>query len=156
MNSQVMRISWSRPNEKLQINVGDRELNKVHHFKCLGSVLTREIKMGITMAKVTINIKTSFLTSKLNIELRKKLVKNLQSSILQHTNHPSRSGPPNLFSSHFLCPIIFLAISLLFVLWTRPTHHNLATLLSVIISWTPKNLSENLSSKMMLVDNTFC
>ena len=70
--SQVMRVS--RGNESLQIKVNNRELKEVDHFKYLGSVLTRsgyctrEIKMRIAIAKI------SFLTSKLNIELKKKLV----------------------------------------------------------------------------------
>ena len=52
-----------------------------HHFKYLGSVLTRdgyctrEIKMRITIAKEAFNRKISFLTRKLNIELSEKLVR---------------------------------------------------------------------------------
>jgi hypothetical protein len=63
----------------LQINVNNRELKKVDHFKYLGSVLTRdgyctmEIKMSI--AKEAFNRKMSLLTSKLNNELKKKLVR---------------------------------------------------------------------------------
>ena len=38
--SQVMRVS--RSNESLQIKVNNRELKKVHYFKYLGSVLTRD------------------------------------------------------------------------------------------------------------------
>ena len=51
---------------------------QVDHFKHLGSVLTRHtrgINMRIAMAKETFNRKISLLTSKLNIELRKKLVR---------------------------------------------------------------------------------
>ena len=50
-------------------------------YKCLGSALTRdgyctrEIKMRIVTAKETFNRKMSLLTSNLNIELRKKLVR---------------------------------------------------------------------------------
>ena len=53
--SQVMRVS--RSNESLQINVNNRELKEVDHFKYRGSVLTRdrycrkEIKMRIDIAK---------------------------------------------------------------------------------------------------------
>ena len=77
--SQVMRVS--RSNESFQINVGNRELTEVDHFKYIESVLTRnnyctsEIKMGIAIAKEAFNRKVSLLTSKLNIELRKKLVR---------------------------------------------------------------------------------
>ena len=62
-------------NESLQIKVNNIELREVDHFKYLGSVLTREIKMRIVIAKEAFNRKISLLTSKLNIELRKKLVR---------------------------------------------------------------------------------
>ena len=77
--SQVMRVS--RSNDSLQIKVSSRELKEVDHFKYLGSVLiidgycTREIKMRIAIAKEAFNRKMSLLTSKLNIELKKKLVR---------------------------------------------------------------------------------
>ena len=77
--SQVMRIS--RSNESLQIKVNNRELKEFYHFKYLGSVLTRdgyctrEIKMRIAIAKEAFNRKMSLLTSKLNNELKKKLVR---------------------------------------------------------------------------------
>ena len=57
------------------------ELKEVDHFKYLGSVLTRdgycsrESKMRIVIAKEAFNIKMSLLISKLNIELKKKLVR---------------------------------------------------------------------------------
>jgi hypothetical protein len=64
------------------VKVDDRELKEVDHFiKYLGSVLTRdgyctrEIKTRIGMAKEAFNRKISLLTSKLNTELRKKLVR---------------------------------------------------------------------------------
>jgi hypothetical protein len=72
--SQVMTVS-------LQIKVNNRELKEVDHFKYLGSVLTRdgyctkEIKMRIVIVKEAFNRKISLLTSKLNIELKKKLVR---------------------------------------------------------------------------------
>ena len=75
--SQGMRVS--RSNESLQIKVNNRELREVDHFKYRGSVLTRngyckrEIKMRIAIAKESFNRKMSPLTSKLNIELKKKL-----------------------------------------------------------------------------------
>ena len=64
--SQVMRVS--RSNESLQIKVNNRELKDVDHFKCLGSVLTRdgsrtrEIQMKIAIAKEAFNRKMSLLT----------------------------------------------------------------------------------------------
>ena len=57
----------------MQIKVNNRELKEVDHFKCLGSVLTRdgyctrEIKMRIAIAKEAFNRKMSLLTCKLNI-----------------------------------------------------------------------------------------
>ena len=65
----------------MQIKVNNRELKEVDHFKFLGSVLTRdcyctrEIKMRIAIAKEAYNRKMSLLTSKLNIEPKKKLVR---------------------------------------------------------------------------------
>ena len=60
--------------------LNNRELKEVDHFKYLESVLardaycTKEIKMRIVIAKEAFNRKISLLTSKLNIEFRKKLV----------------------------------------------------------------------------------
>ena len=74
-----MRVSKS--NESLQIKVNNRELKEVDHFKYLGSVLTRdgyctrEIKIRIAIAKESFIRKMPLLTSKLNIELKKKLVR---------------------------------------------------------------------------------
>ena len=65
----------------MQIKVNNREQKGVDHFKYLGSVLTRdgyctrEIEMRIVIAKESFNRKMSLLTSKLNIELKKKLVR---------------------------------------------------------------------------------
>ena len=65
----------------MQIKVNNREQKEVDYFKYLGSVLvrdgycTREIRMRIAIAKEAFNRKMSLLTSKLNIELRKKLVR---------------------------------------------------------------------------------
>ena len=76
---QVMRVSSC--NESLQSKVNNRELKEVDHFKYIGSVLTRdgyctrEIKMRIAIAKEAFNRKMSLLTCKLNIELKKKLVR---------------------------------------------------------------------------------
>jgi hypothetical protein len=61
--------------------VYNRELKEVDHSKHHGSVLTRdgyctrEIKMRIVIAKEAFNTKMSLLTSKLNIGLKKRLVR---------------------------------------------------------------------------------
>ena len=65
----------------MQIEVNNRELKGVYHFKYIGSVLIRdgycttEIKMRIAIANEAFNTKMSLLTPKLNIELKKKLVR---------------------------------------------------------------------------------
>ena len=68
----------------------------IDHFKYLGSVLTRdgyctrEIKKRIAIAKEAFNRKMSLLTSKLNIELKKKLVNVMFGELLyraQRTGH---------------------------------------------------------------------
>ena len=75
--SQVMRVS--RNNKSLKIKVNNRELNKLIILSTL-EVLTRdhyctkEIKMRIAIAKEAFNRKISLLVSKLNTELRNKLV----------------------------------------------------------------------------------
>ena len=56
--------------ESLQIEVDNRELKQY-----IGSSLTREINVKIVIAKEAFNRKISLLTSKLNIELGKKLVR---------------------------------------------------------------------------------
>ena len=77
--SKVMRIS--KREEPLKINVDNRELENVMHFKYLGSLLTKdasctkEIRARIAMAKEAFNKKWSLLTSKLSLSLRKKLAK---------------------------------------------------------------------------------
>ena len=89
--SKVMRVS--RSNELLQIKVNNRELKEVDHFKYLGSVLTRdgyctrEIKMRIAIAKEAFNRKMSLLTSKLNIGLKKKLVRCSMAYMAQRPGH---------------------------------------------------------------------
>ena len=80
-----MRVS--RSDESLQIKENNRALKEVDNFKYFGSVLTRddyytrEIEMRIAIAKEIFNRKISLLTSKLNIELRKKLVRSYVWSI---------------------------------------------------------------------------
>ena len=61
--------------------IGQKQLENVECFNYLGSMLTndgrckREIKSRIAMAKVTFNKKKALFTSKLDLDLRKKLVK---------------------------------------------------------------------------------
>ena len=77
--SEVVIVS--RNIELLHNKLNNRELKEVDYFKYLGSVLTRdgyctrEIKMRVVIAKEAFNRKISLLTSKLNIGLRKKLVR---------------------------------------------------------------------------------
>ena len=65
----------------MRIKVANRELKEVDHFKYLESALTidgyctREIKMRNAIDKEAFNRKMSLLTSKLNIEFRKKFVR---------------------------------------------------------------------------------
>ena len=68
-----MRVS--RKNDALRIKVGNRELKGVDYLKHPGSVLVRECHCtrGIKV-KEAFNINLLLFTSKLNIELRKKLV----------------------------------------------------------------------------------
>jgi hypothetical protein len=59
----------------------DQKLENVEYFKYLGSMLTNDgrctckIKSRISMAKVTFNKKRAFLTSKMDLKVRKKLLK---------------------------------------------------------------------------------
>jgi len=60
--------------------VRNRELKEVDNFKYFGSVLRddysiREIKMRIVIVKKAVKRKISLFTSKLNISIRKKLVR---------------------------------------------------------------------------------
>ena len=61
--------------------IDQKQLENVECFKYLGSILTndgtctREIKSRIAMAKAVFNKKKNLFTSKLDLNLRKKLVK---------------------------------------------------------------------------------
>ena len=76
--TKVMRIS--RQPSPVTIMIDQKQLENVECFKYLGSTLTNdgrcacEIKSRIAMAKAAFNKKTLF-TSKLDLHLRKKLVK---------------------------------------------------------------------------------
>jgi hypothetical protein len=77
--TKVMRISRQPFPVKLMID--QKELENVESFKYLCSMLTSdgrstcEIKSRITMAKTVFNKKRALFTSKMDLELRKKLVK---------------------------------------------------------------------------------
>ena len=74
--SKVTRIS--RPPFPIQIMI-DQKLENVEYFKYLGSTImndarcTREIKSRTAMAKAAFNKKKALFTSKLELNLRKKL-----------------------------------------------------------------------------------
>jgi hypothetical protein len=76
--TKVMRIS--RQPYPIQIMIYQKQLEYVEYFNYLGSIITndarctREIKSKITTAKAAFNKKTLY-TSKLELNLRKKLVK---------------------------------------------------------------------------------
>jgi hypothetical protein len=61
--------------------IDQKQLENVDYFKYLGSLLTNdgrstcEIKSRIAMAKAAFNKKVALFTSKMDLELRKKLVK---------------------------------------------------------------------------------
>jgi hypothetical protein len=61
--------------------IDQKQLENVEYFKYLGSMLTNagrltcEIKCRIAMAKAAFNKKRALFTSKMDLELRKKLVK---------------------------------------------------------------------------------
>ena len=77
--TKVMRIS--RQPSPVTITIDQKQLENVKCFKYLGSVLTAngrctcEIKSRIAMAKAAFNKKKNLFTSKLDLHLRKKLVK---------------------------------------------------------------------------------
>jgi hypothetical protein len=76
--TKVMRIS--RPPYPIKMMIDQKQLENVEYFNYLGRMLTNdarctsEIKSKIAMAKAAFNKKTLF-TSKLDINLRKKLSK---------------------------------------------------------------------------------
>jgi len=77
--TKVMRIS--RKPSPVTIMIDQKQLENVECFKYLGSMLTNdgrctcEIKSRIAMAKAALNKKKTLLTSKLDLHLRKKIVK---------------------------------------------------------------------------------
>jgi hypothetical protein len=77
--TKAIRISRQPFTVKLMID--QKQLDNVESFKYLGSMLTNdgrytcEIKSRIAMAKAAFNKKRALFTSKMDLELRKKLVK---------------------------------------------------------------------------------
>ena len=77
--TKVMRIS--RQPSSVTILIDQKQLENVECFKYLGSILTNderctcEIKSRIAMAKAAFNKKKTLFSSKLDLNLRKKLVK---------------------------------------------------------------------------------
>jgi hypothetical protein len=76
--TKVMRIS--RQPFPVKIMIDQKQLENMESFKYLGNILTNdgrctcEIKRRIAMAKTAFNKKRTLFTSKLDLELRKKLV----------------------------------------------------------------------------------
>ena len=77
--SMVMRIA--KENKSLNVAVNGHMLEQVDTFKYLGSTVTcdagctKEIKIRIALGKVAFNKKRELLTSKINLQLKKKFVK---------------------------------------------------------------------------------
>jgi hypothetical protein len=77
--SEVMKIS--REPSQLQIMTDQKQVDNLEQFKYLSSMMinearyTHEIKSGVTMKKSAFNRKKSIFISKLDLDLRKKLVK---------------------------------------------------------------------------------
>jgi hypothetical protein len=77
--TKVMRIS--RQPSPVRIMIDQKQLENVERFTYLGSKLTNdgrctgEIQSSIAMAKAAFNKKKTLFTSKLDLNLRKKLVK---------------------------------------------------------------------------------
>jgi hypothetical protein len=75
---KVMKIS--RQTSPVQIMISQRQLENVEYFNCLGSMIncarcTHEIKSRMAMAKAAFKWKKTLFTSKLDLNLRKKVVK---------------------------------------------------------------------------------
>jgi hypothetical protein len=74
-------IGKDRQPTPLQIKIDEKQVENVEEFNYLGSMITndarrtREIKARIAKAKTAFNKKKTLLTSKLDLELKKKVVK---------------------------------------------------------------------------------
>jgi hypothetical protein len=79
MKTKVMRIS--RQPSPIKIMINQKQLENVEYFNYLGSMITndarctREIKSRISIATAAFNKKKTLFTSKLDLNLEKKLVK---------------------------------------------------------------------------------
>jgi hypothetical protein len=77
--TKVMRIS--RQPFQIEIVIDQKQPENVEYVNCLGSKVTNnarctwEIQSKIAMAKAAFNKKKTLLTSKLDVNLRKKLLK---------------------------------------------------------------------------------
>ena len=77
----VKEMRISRQPSPVTITIDQKQLENVKCFKYLGSMLTDdgkctcEIKSWIAMAKAEFNKKKNLFTSKLDLNMRKKLVK---------------------------------------------------------------------------------
>jgi hypothetical protein len=77
--TNVIRIS--RQPYPIKIMIDQKQLENVEYFNYLGSMITNdarcthEIKSRLAMAKAAFNKKMTYFTSKLDLNLRKKLVK---------------------------------------------------------------------------------
>jgi hypothetical protein len=77
--TKAMRIS--RQPYPIKMMIDQKQLENVEYFNYFGSIITNdarcthEIKFRIAMAKAPINKKKTLFTSKLDLNLRKKLVK---------------------------------------------------------------------------------
>ncbi|KDR18382.1 hypothetical protein L798_07764 [Zootermopsis nevadensis] len=77
--SKVMRIAAE--SRTLNVVIGNQQMENVEIFKYLGSIVTtdalctKEVKARIAMAKAAFVKKRILLTSKLGLEMKKKLVK---------------------------------------------------------------------------------
>jgi hypothetical protein len=96
-----MRIS--RQPTPVTIKIDQRQLENVKCFRYLGSMLTddgrctSEIKSRIAIAKAAFNNKKKLFTSKLDLNLRKKLVKCYIWSVDLYGAEGSRSETPGKF-----------------------------------------------------------
>ena len=74
-------MRMSRQPSSVTVIIDQKQLENLEYFKYLGSMLTNdgrctcEIKSRIVMAKAAFNKKKTLFTSKLDLNLRKKLVK---------------------------------------------------------------------------------
>jgi hypothetical protein len=77
--TKVMRVS--RQSVPVKLTIDQKQLENLESFKYLGSMLTNdgrctcEIKSKVTITKAAFNKKRALIITKMDLELRKKLVK---------------------------------------------------------------------------------